>query len=80
MRAAIISSRLITEAKAAAYVGLDLSTFRHWVACRRLPKPLAGSDLFDIRAIDAAVDRLSGLHSPANALDAWLASESEDAH
>ena len=27
-----------------------------------------------------AVDRLSGLHSPVNALDAWLASESEDAH
>ena len=71
MRADILP-RLIPEAAAAAYVGIELSTFRHWVACSRLPKPVLDTGLFDLHAIDAALDRISGIKSPAGALDAWL--------
>jgi hypothetical protein len=70
--------RLVSEAAAAAYVGLELATFRHWIACGRLPRPVLNSGLFDLHAIDAALDGLSGIKSPSNALDAWL-SESEHA-
>jgi hypothetical protein len=34
--------------------------------------------LFDLHAIDAALDRIAGIKSPASALDAWL-SENEHA-
>ncbi len=70
--------RLVSEAAAAAYVGVELATFRHWVARGRLPRPVLDTGLFDLHAIDAAVDRLSGIKSPANAFDAWL-SENEHA-
>ena len=78
-RDAVSYSRLVSEKKAADYVGIELATFRHWVTSGRLPKPLPDCRLFDLKAIDAALDRLSGLNSPANALDAWLASESSHA-
>jgi excisionase family DNA binding protein len=63
--------RLATEKEAAEYLGLELATFRAWVECGRLPKPLPDAGKYDLRALDAAVDRISGLGSPANALDAW---------
>jgi hypothetical protein len=65
-------SRLVAEKAAAAYVGLDLATFRHWVTRGRLPKPILDCGLYDLHAIDAALDRISGIKSPSNALDAWL--------
>ena len=64
-------ARLAAEKDAAEAVGLDLATFRHWVEIGRLPKPLPDCNRFDMRAIDAALDRISGLGAPANALDAW---------
>ncbi|MGE0766829.1 MAG: hypothetical protein AB7L90_10225 [Hyphomicrobiaceae bacterium] len=64
--------RLQTEAAAAKALGLDLSTFRHLVACGRLPKPLAElGNLYDMKAVDAALDRLSGIGSSSNALERW---------
>ena len=66
-------ARLATEKEAAEAVGVDLATFRAWVACGRLPKPIPDCDKFDLKAIDAALDRVSGLEGPANALDAWRA-------
>jgi hypothetical protein len=38
-----------------------------------LPKPLPDCGLYDIKALDAALDRASGRGAPANALDAWRA-------
>jgi hypothetical protein len=64
-------TRLATEQQAADAIGLDLATFRHWVACGRLPKPLPDAGLFDTRAIDIALDKLSGIGSPVHSLDAW---------
>jgi hypothetical protein len=63
--------RLATETAAAEAIGLELSTFRHLVACGRLPKPLPEVGLYDLKAIDAALDRMSGIGTPANALDRW---------
>jgi hypothetical protein len=65
--------RLLPEKEAARAVGIDVATFRAWVSSGRLPGPISECDKFDLKAIDAALDRISGLGSPANALDAWRA-------
>jgi hypothetical protein len=56
---------------------VELATFRHLVACGRFPKALPEFDLFDMKAIDAAIDRMSGLGTPGNALDKWRESRCE---
>jgi predicted site-specific integrase-resolvase len=66
-------ARLATEKEAADAVGLELATFRAWVASGKLPKPIADCGKYDLKALDAAIDRISGLGSPTNALDAWRA-------
>jgi hypothetical protein len=66
------TARLATEKDAADYIGLGLATFRSWVEYGRLPKPLVDCGKFDLKAIDAALDRISGLGSSSNTLDAWL--------
>jgi hypothetical protein len=66
--------RLATEKEAAEAVGLELATFKSWVDCGRLPKPLPDCGKYDLKAIDAALDGISGisgLGSPTNSLDAW---------
>jgi hypothetical protein len=63
-------ARLVKDKEAADAVGLDLATFKAWVQSGRLPKPL-DCGLFDLKALDIAIDRISGLGSPSNALDAW---------
>ena len=65
--------RLLTETQAAQAVGLELATFRAWVASGRLPGPIADCGKFDIKAIDAALDCISGLVGTTNALDTWRA-------
>jgi hypothetical protein len=64
-------ARLVSEKKAAEAIGVELATFRDWVSSGRLPQPLPDCGLFDLKAIDAALDRISGLGNAANALDAW---------
>ena len=66
-------ARLLTEKEAAEAVGLDLATFRAWVAAGKLPKPIPDCGKYDLKAIDAAIDRVSGLGGATNALDAWKA-------
>jgi hypothetical protein len=66
-----VMARLATEQQAASQIGLELATFRAWVACGRFPKPLPDCGLYDMKAIHSALDRISGLGSPANALDGW---------
>jgi hypothetical protein len=68
---AIPMARLVTEKEAAEDVGVPLATFRAWVAAGRLPKPLPECGLYDRKALDAAVDKISGLGSATNALDGW---------
>jgi excisionase family DNA binding protein len=66
-------ARLITEKEAADYIGLELATFRAWVASGRLPEAMPDCGKYDSKAIDLALDRISGINSPVNALDAWRA-------
>jgi hypothetical protein len=64
-------ARLVTEQQASERIGLDLATFRAWVKSGQLPKPIADCGKYDLKAIDAALDRISGLGAASNALDAW---------
>jgi predicted site-specific integrase-resolvase len=64
-------ARLACEKETAETIGLELSTFRTWVACGRLPGPIEDCGKYDLKAIDQALDRISGIGSATNALDAW---------
>jgi hypothetical protein len=56
-----VSPRLLSEAQAAAQIGLELAIFRSWVADGRLPRALPDCGKYDMKAIDLALDRLSGI-------------------
>src|SRR5450759_1403414 len=56
-----ISPRLLSRAEAANYCGLSCQGFSTWVKIGRLPGPIAGTARWDLRAIDAALDLLSGI-------------------
>ena len=56
-----ISPRLLSRAKAAIYCGLSRQGFSAWIKNGRLPGPIAGTARWDLRAIDAALDSLSGI-------------------
>ena len=71
----LMDPRCIPIGEAAAYCGLTPSGFRAWVASGRLPPALPGTRRWDRKAIDAALDRLSGLSSDQteeNDIDLWL--------
>ncbi|WP_163269675.1 helix-turn-helix transcriptional regulator [Chelativorans alearense] len=55
--------RLLSRQAAAAYLGVSVSTFHGWVKCGRMPAPVFGSKRWDREAIDAALDRESGIAS-----------------
>ena len=59
-----IPRRGLTRKQAAEYVGVSITTFDMLVKAGQLPKPLPldhGHMLFDRKALDLALDRLSGL-------------------
>lgn len=60
-----LEPRCLTIADAAAYCGLTPGGFRQWVAIGRLPTSLPGTHRWDRKAIDFALDRLSGLPTGA---------------
>lgn len=62
--AAFADARCLTASEAANYCRLTSSGFRAWVARGTLPPPLPGTRRWDRHAIDAALDRLSGLEKP----------------
>jgi predicted DNA-binding transcriptional regulator AlpA len=49
--------------QAANYLALSPTAFDDWVSRGRLPGPIPGTKRWDRRAIDNAMDRLSGLTS-----------------
>jgi hypothetical protein len=64
--------RLIDRTKAARYCNLSASAFSDWVRKGRLPGPLPGTARWDLKAINRALDVLSGLgSSESSALDEW---------
>lgn len=69
---AAIAPRLLTRPQAAAYCGLSCPAFSDWVKRGRLPGPISGTARWDLKAIDAALDRASDINDEAiSALDTW---------
>ena len=65
MKTAPYWPRMLTRAKAAAYVDLATAKFMQEVAAGRLPMPvkLGGEEHWDRNALDRDLDRLSGAFS-----------------
>lgn len=64
----------------ASYCGITLATLSKWVAEGRLPPPLSGTRRWDRKALDLALDKLSGIETPLSKEDAereWQAWHAE---
>ena len=59
-----IQPRGLTRDDAAAYCGLTPEGFDGWVKRGIVPGPIPGTQRWDRKAIDVALDRASGLESP----------------
>jgi hypothetical protein len=57
----VTEPRLMTGAEAAAYLGLTPASFSKWVAKGRAPSPLPGTRRWDRKAMDLALDKISGI-------------------
>jgi predicted DNA-binding transcriptional regulator AlpA len=76
LNAAAVEARLYSRTQAATYCGLSKQAFSAWVKTGRLPPPLIGTARWDRKAIDAALDRLSGTNANVepSPLDQWRTS------
>ena len=61
-QAVLIAPRLLTRQQAAERCGLTESGFSTWVVRKIVPGPLPGTRRWDAKALDQAIDRLSGLN------------------
>ena len=53
--------RGLTIEESAKHLGLSVSGFRHWMKRSGIKCRITGTHRYDIKAIDAALDKLSGL-------------------
>ena len=77
----MITPRGMSKKDAATYAGCEtLSSFNDWVRRRIMPGPIPGTQKWDRKAIDAALDRLSGLEPTIapSAYDQWKAGQHAD--
>lgn len=67
--------RGLTRAQAAEYCGCEsVGAFDDWVRRGLVPKAMPGTTRWDRRAIDRALDRVSGLtDDAASSFDEWAA-------
>jgi hypothetical protein len=56
-----LATRLVSRERAARYRGLSKNSFSAWVRLGRLPCPSPGTARWDLKALDLAIDSLSGL-------------------
>jgi len=70
-----IRPRLLSRSQAAGYCNITMNTFSNWVRSGKLPAPLPGTRRWDMKAIDLALDPMSGLQlrPETSALDEWRA-------
>lgn len=68
-----MEKRGLTKDSAAAYLELEPSGFDKWVRDGILPGPIPGTRRWDKKAIDAALDKRSGLRPtmPADPYEEW---------
>lgn len=67
--------RCLSRQDAACHCGVSVYSFDDWVRRGILPKPIPGTRRWDRKAIDAALDRLSGITAniPSSPLAEWRA-------
>ena len=80
----MIEPRGMSKEQAAAYAGCEtLSTFNGWIRRGIMPGPIPGTHKWDRKAIDAALDRMSGLdftfRPQRSPYDKWKASQNANA-
>jgi hypothetical protein len=67
-------ARLLTRIEAARYLSISVGAFDDWIRRGLVPRPIPSTRRWDRRAIDAALDALSGVgfNQQNNALDVWI--------
>jgi len=69
-----LAPRVLSRAEAAAYCGCSPGLFSDWIRRGIIPGPIPGTHRWDRKAIDVALDRISGLTvSIADPFDEWKA-------
>jgi hypothetical protein len=80
----MIEPRGMSKEQAAAYAGCEsLSAFNDWIRRGIIPGPIPGTRKWDRKAIDAALDQLTGLQRrievQSSPYDAWKACQNASA-
>ena len=75
-----IPPRGLNREQAAAYCGCEsVEAFSDWVRRRLVPGPMPGTSRWDRRALDRALDKLSGLNqSEDQTFEEWAARHETD--
>ena len=66
--------RLVSKAEAARYCGVTSATYAKWVLAGILPPSLPVISKYDMRALNAALDKLSGIKTseqPGDSFEIW---------
>lgn len=58
--------RLLTKKQVGEYLGLSKSALSQWITKGRIPNHIPGTRMWDRRAIDATLDRISGIEANDN--------------
>ncbi|MDT3382529.1 hypothetical protein RNI52_34705 [Labrys neptuniae] len=66
-----LAPRLLTRRQAAAYCGASIPTFNKWVLAGVLPQSVSITNRWDRLALDAELNKRSGLNRPESAEDAF---------
>jgi predicted DNA-binding transcriptional regulator AlpA len=61
----VTAPRLLSGPDAAAYLGISRATFAKWTYNGTLPRPLSNTRYWDRKAIDLALDKMSGIVAPS---------------
>lgn len=64
-----MEARLVRIREAAAYCNMSPSAFKAWITRIGLKSRVKGSNRYDIRALDIALDRLSGIQPELVVMD-----------
>ena len=73
--------RGLTIEEAAEHVGLSVSGFRHWCKRMNVSCRIAGTARYDLKKLDAEIDRLSGFKAsekPSDEFEEWAAKWNAD--
>ena len=69
MKLTPITPRCLNRESAAEYCGCSPSAFDDWVRRGIVPGPLRGTKQWDRKAIDVALDKMSGLETETTSTD-----------